>query len=128
MKFFRKNKDGGPKSTVTGYWLAEIKSLFSIALLKFENGSRDAYHSHAFDSVNWVLRGRLAEEHLSGEFVDYVPSLRPVITRRDTFHRVISSGTSWVLSFRGPWTSTWQEYNPATDNYSTLAHGRTVVK
>jgi hypothetical protein len=125
MKFLRKAKDGGPKSTVTGYWLAEIKSLFSIALLKFEDGSRAEYHSHAFNSLSWVLKGRLREEHLEEPEPEYHgPDLLPVVTRRDTFHRVYSQGTTWVLTFRGPWAKTWHEYDPRTRRYSTLAHGR----
>ena len=127
MKFFRKAKDGGPKSTVTGYWLAEIKSLFSVVLLRFDDGSRDEYHSHAFGSVNWVLKGKVCEHHITGETLDHLPSLRPVITRRTTFHRVVSRGTTWVLSFRGPWSRTWSEWSPRTREYTTLRHGRKVV-
>lgn len=52
------------------------------------------------------------------------PGLRPVVTKRKTFHRVVSEGTSWVLSFRGPWSKTWREYDPASGNTTTLGHGR----
>lgn len=127
MKFFSKAKDGGPKSTVTGYWLIEVKWLFSIVLLRFDDGSRDEYHSHAFNSLNWVLRGGVVEQNLNGQFNFYLPSLLPVLTRRSTFHRVISSGTTWVLSIRGPWSKTWMEFNPKTEEYTTLTHGRKVV-
>lgn len=127
MKFFSKAKDGGPKSTVTGYWLIEVKWLFSIVLLRFDDGSRDEYHSHAFNSLNWVLRGGVVEQNLNGQFNFYLPSLLPVLTRRYTFHRVISSGTTWVLSIRGPWSKTWMEFNPKTEEYTTLTHGRKVV-
>jgi len=130
MKFFRKAKDGGPKSTVTGYWLAEIKSLFSIVLLKFEDGSRDEYHNHAFDSVNWVLKGKVIEQcAVDGSWNnEYRASLRPVITKRDRFHRVVSQGTTWVLAFRGPWSKTWSEFDPRTNRFTTLTHGRKVVQ
>lgn len=126
MKFLRKAKDGGPKSTVTGYWLAEIKSLFSIVLLKFEDGSRDEYHSHAFNSVNWILKGRVTEQVISPtmETKHLSASARPVLTPRERTHRVVSEGTTWVLSFRGPWAKTWQEYNPRTWKWTTLGHGR----
>lgn len=128
MKFLSKAKDGGPKSTVTGYWLTELKQLFSIVLLKFEDGSRDEFHSHAFDSLNWVIRGKVQEEHLDGRKVSYRPSLRPVVTRRNTFHRVVSSGTTWVFSLRGPWRKFWQEYDPSTGKTVELTHGRKVVE
>lgn len=125
MKFFRKAKDGGPKSTVTGYWLAEIKSLFSIVLLKFEDGSRDEYHSHAFDSVNWILKGRVEEQFPHQELNQTLSaSFKPIVTTRSRVHRVVSKGTTWVLSFRGPWAKVWKEYDPHTGKLITLGHGR----
>lgn len=129
MKFFSKSKDGGPESTVTAYWLFEIKWLFSIALLKFENGSREAYHSHAFNCVSWLLSGGLHEEFVDSrkEPKDYGPSLVPIITRTHTFHKVRSVGTSWVLTFRGPWSRTWKEYRPQEQRYVDLTHGRKEV-
>lgn len=128
MKFFKKMKDGGPLSTVTGYWLAEIKELFSVVLLKFEDGSRDAYHSHAFNSLNWVLKGRVNEERKFGyetKYTSYGPSLKPIKTTRENVHKVVSRGTTWVLSLRGPWAKTWHEYVDGT--WKTLSWGREEV-
>lgn len=128
MRFFDKAKDGGPQSTVTGWWLVEIKWLFSIALLKFDLGSRDAYHSHAFHSLNWILRGFLREDHVDGVSRFHDPSWwRPVLTLRSTFHRVFALRTSWVLTIRGPWSRTWNEYLPKTGQCVTLTHGREIV-
>lgn len=136
MKFFKRMKDGGPESSVTGYWLIEIKSLFSIVLLKFEGKSREAFHEHAFDCINW-LKGELVEhvhpskntpDHKRGKRqIIYKSSLLPFIIRRGDFHKVDSIGTSWVLSFRGPWSKTWKEYLPNEDRYRTLTHGRKEV-
>ncbi len=141
MKLFHKGKDGGPESTVTGYWLIEWKGGFSIALLKFDNGSREAYHNHAFNAVSWLLKGQLQEDVLvsgrcraSGEYWqgDYVtiykPSIKAIFTSRDNMHKVSSVGTSWALTFRGPWSSTWNEYIPKDELYKTLSSGRVEVK
>jgi hypothetical protein len=141
MKFLTTTKDGGAESTVWAHTLIEIKSLFSIILLRFEDGSRDAYHSHAFDCISWVLKGLLIEQHRDCQFrggrwlykvVDFHwPSWRPVITRRSTFHMVRSAGRTWVLTFRGPWSKTWKEARPDGEGgYShevTLTHGRKEV-
>jgi hypothetical protein len=125
VRFFQKHKDGGPKSTVTGYWLAEIKSLFSIVLLKFEDGSRDEYHNHAFNSVNWVLKGNVEEQFPHQELnQSFSASIKPIVTRRTRMHRVVSKGTTWVLSFRGPWAKTWLEYDQKTKKLVTYGHGR----
>ena len=126
MKLFSYGKDGGPESTVSGFWLVEIKSLFSIVLLKFENGSREAYHEHAFNAVSWLLSGALVET-LNGRYTTkrYFPSFKPIVTKRDTFHKVASFRNSWVLSFRGPWKPTWKE--EVNGKTITLTHGRKEV-
>jgi hypothetical protein len=127
MKFFKKMKDGGKESTVTGYWLVEIKSLFSICLLKFEGRSREAFHTHAFNAISWVLKGALNEHFLDGKGRPHTPSFKPVITPREDFHKVDSDGTTWVLTFRGPWSNTWKEWLPNENRFVTLTHGRKIV-
>lgn len=110
-----------------GFWLVEIKSLFSIAFLSFHNGSRDAYHEHAFNACSWVLRGELFEKPLGRRGRWHLPSWRPVWTRRSMCHRVVSFGTTWVLTFRGPWATDWREYLPKEDRFVKLGHGRVIV-
>lgn len=127
MRFLSSAKDGGPSSTVTGYWLIELKRLLSIVLLRFSDGSRDEYHDHAFSSLNWVLRGRVREQMRDGRIIDHHASPIPILTRRSTFHRVFSFGTTWVFSIRGPWSRTWHEYDPQTDRTITLTHGRREI-
>lgn len=127
MKLFSLSKDGGTESNVTGFFFVEIKKLFSVVLLHFANGTRDAYHSHAFNAVTWVLKGEFQEHMLDGTVNIFRPSFRPKITPRSTFHKVKSVGSTWALSFRGPWVSTWREYLPSVKKFVTLTHGRKVV-
>ena len=126
MKFFRKCKDGGPESNVTAYVLFEIKGLASVMLLRFDDGSREAYHDHAFNAVSWLLRGELREHVLDDACcpTTYKPSIRPIVTLRTTFHKVVSVGRSWALTFRGPWAPVWSEYNPRDGRFTDLTHGR----
>ena len=126
MKLFSRMKDGGEESLVWGYWLIEIKSLFSIVLLRFENGSREAYHNHAFNCFSWILWGHLIEYILDGPVISRGTSLLPFGTYRTTFHKVESVGRTWVLSFRGPWSNTWKENIDGEE--ITLTHGRVVVE
>ena len=128
MRLLFWGKDGGAESTVWGFWPVEIKSLFSVALLVFEDGSREAYHTHAFNSVSWVLRGRLTEYIIKSQETNlYNPSFKPIITKRDTFHKVRSIGRTYVLTFRGPWSDTWQEYRQRENKHVTLTHGRVEI-
>ena len=130
MRLFYKGKDGGPDSPVTGYWLIEVKSLFSIVLLRFEQGYREQYHTHAFNALTWLIKGfmveqRIREEHR--EWNEYKRSLIPKLTKRENLHRVVAAKTSWCLSIRGPWVKTWQEYDEKTGKFTTLTHGRKEV-
>lgn len=126
MKIFSYGKDGGALSKVWGLFITEIKKAFSIVLLRFENGSREAYHSHAFNAVSWILKGKLVEYVDGAVFEVYRPSLTPIWTPRDRFHKVYSVGTTWVISFRGPWADTWKEYTDK-DGEITLTHGRRPI-
>lgn len=129
MKLFFKGKDGGPESNVTGYWLVEAKDGISIVLLCFEKGSREAFHSHAFNALSWVLWGWIREYVFPYiEVNDMRPSFKPVYTARERFHKVYGmADKTWVLSFRGPWVQTWKEFLPKLKQYVTLSHGRKVV-
>lgn len=124
MKLFRGAADGGETSGVKGYFLIECKSLFSVVLLHFNPGTREAYHSHAFNAVTLWLRGRVREHHYGGGSRDFRRGQLKV-TRRATTHKVESLGHAWALSFRGPWADRWQEFRQG--RLVTLTHGRKVV-
>lgn len=126
MKFLQTTKDGGEKSTVWAHWLVELKSLFSVAVLRFENGTREAFHNHAFDCFSWVVKGKLNEEFRDGTTRVHRASLKPFCTYKDDFHQVSSEGRTWVFTFRGPWSKTWREVDE-TETELTLTHGRKVV-
>lgn len=125
--FFDKRKDGGEQSHVTAYFLAAIKPLFTIGLLHFADGTREAYHSHAFNAVTVVLRGRFVEEYRSGKAVNFKAG-DIKYTPRSRFHRVRSFGDTWALTFRGPWADTWKEFRPDESRVVTLTHGRTIIE
>ena len=125
MRFFSKVKDGGSKSPVDGYFLFELKSVCSVVLLKFNQGGREAFHTHAFNAYTWFICGSLREEKYDGSYYDYVKSVLPKYTPRDNNHRVAAIKDSWCLSLRGPWCDTWTE-NTETEKV-TLTHGRKVL-
>ena len=129
MKILTWRKDGGPESKVSGFFFIEWKRVFTVVLLKFGEGSRNAYHNHAFSAVSWMLSGRLDEHRLDNPWHadKYEPSFRPIWTPRIRFHKVVSTGTSWVLSFRGPWAKEWREWRPDERRFVTFTHGRREV-
>lgn len=130
MRFLQKVKDGGPKSNVDAYVLIEIKSLFSIMLLKFNEGSRDEYHTHAFNAVTIPLSGSLVQLELTRHSRPNMYEYRNFSikkTPRTLFHKVVAMKDSWALTFRGPWEPFWKEYNPKTGTTTEFTHGRKVL-
>ena len=104
IRFLEKTKDGGPESPVTGYFLIEIKSLFSIVLLHF-GGTREAFHSHAFNAWTYWLKG------LAWEGTKVENGVRGRLwtkgqwkyTPRNLMHKIYPITDVWAISFRGPW-------------------------
>jgi hypothetical protein len=126
MRFFSKAKDGGSDSPVDAFFLFEIKSLGSIALLRFNQGGREAFHSHAFNAYTWFLSGILCEEFMDGKGCFYQRRLKPKFTARGTVHRVVAIETSWCFTIRGPWVDQWYEWSKAKNTMTEFTHGRKV--
>jgi len=126
-RFFYKKFDGGKESGVTGYFFIEWKALFSIGLLHFKKGSRENYHSHAFNAITWFLNSSVTEEKYQGKSKDFKASFWPKYTPRTNVHRVVSHSDTWALTLRGPWNDTWYEVSPNGDTIK-MTHGRRVVE
>ena len=129
MRFLQRTKDGGKDSTVDAFFLFEIKGFASIALLRFNKGSRDNFHSHAFNARTWFLFGDMQEEVkcVNGYTRKYKRSLLGKYTPWDTLHKVFAHKTSWCFTVRGKWRPTWEEYNEDTGDLTTLSYGRKIV-
>ena len=131
MLLFKKKYDGGPDSGVTGYWLIEIKWLFSIVLLRFNPNSRENFHSHAFNAITIWLKGGVVEETINPD--NNKRNVKPYeagnlkYTPRNNVHKIHCKQTAWALSIRGPWTKTWIEYNAEKEETITLTNGHKVI-
>ena len=126
-RFFYIKPDGGAKSGVTAYFLVEWKVAFSIGILKFNPGSREAFHSHAFNGLTFWLKGHVTEVlYPSAATQDFKPSLRPKFTPKTNVHKVIAHKTTYALVFRGPWENVWHEIRGG--RRVNLTHGRQEVK
>lgn len=124
--FFSKAKDGGHNSPVDAYFLIEWKGLFSVALLKFNKGTRENFHTHAFDAYTWFLKGDLVEEDVDGTLYNYSRQFKPKLTKKGKNHRVVAKEDSWCFTLRGAWQDEWTEYNRKDDVTTVFTHGRVV--
>lgn len=126
MKIIKSAPDGGKGSGVTAYFLCEFKNMFSIAILKFDKGSREAFHSHAFNALTWWVKGEAIEElYPTQEKIKWNPSLKPKFTPKGNTHKITASKTTWAITLRGPWDNNWFEIKKGKK--VTLTHGRKVV-
>lgn len=125
MKLLQAAPDGGKSSGVTAYFLFESKRFGSVALLRFSKGTREAYHTHAFNALTWWLSGRVTEHHASGVRKQWGPSLWPKLTKRTCFHKVEAHRITWALTLRGPWADRWKELRGGKIVH--LTHGRVEV-
>jgi hypothetical protein len=132
MRLLQRAPDGGSKSGVSGYFLIEIKSLFSIVLLHFAPGSREAYHEHAFNAWTLWLGGHVIESVLDPVDPRRVFEARPwkagdlKYTPRELMHKITAGDEgAWAISIRGPWVNTWREWSKGS--LTTLTHGRKEV-
>lgn len=78
-------------------------------------------HLHGFYRVKWKNNITKKIRLFGG------PSFIPKYTPRSTFHRVNALEDTYALTFRGPWSNTWYEYNPNTKEYIEMTHGRKVI-
>lgn len=126
-RLFYKKFDGGKDSGVTGYFLIEWKKFFSIGLLHFKEGSREAYHMHSFNAISWFIIGSVKEEHFDGTIKCFKPSIKPKYTSRECFHKVFAYTDTWCFTIRGPWVDHWLEYREKEKRMVLLTHGRKEV-
>lgn len=126
MRVLESAPDGGDTSGVRAFFLFESKRFGSIALLRFNKGSRDAFHSHAFNALTWWLWGEVLERCIRPYSKQWWrPSLIPKFTPRNCFHKIEALRTTWALTFRGPWVDTW--YEDRGGKLIQLTHGRKEV-
>ena len=125
MKLFKVSKDGGKKSTVTGLFLIEWKQAFSIAFLKFDQGSRENFHSHAFNAITfWMPGSDVTEHHTDGTKIDWHFGFK--LTPRNCFHKIYANKTSYAFTIRGRWVEEWKEYNKANNETIVMTNGRKI--
>jgi hypothetical protein len=126
-RIFYKKPDGGKDSGVTGYFLIEWKILFSIGILHFKKGSREAFHSHAFNALTFWLKGKVTEvKYGTDDRFNFSASLKPKYTPRNNTHKVVAHEDTYALTFRGPWLDYWYEFK--NTKKITLTHGRIVKR
>lgn len=108
-----------------GWWIIEIKWLFSIVILQFTPGCRENFHTQPFNSLTWWMSE--AEEHTPNSKKSLKPGWIPTYTPRDKLHRINTETTTWAISIRGKWVDTLKEYNENTKTTIEYSHHRKIT-
>ena len=128
MIFFKKKEVSLGEGSVTQYTLFENKYLFSIIFYKWFTIDQIRFHTHAFASFAFLLRGWYWEKVLFKgiEMTNFVNQpFWPRWLPRNYCHAIENAkpGTLTMV-LTGPWQKNWFEYFPDTKKWVKYAWGR----
>lgn len=101
------------------FFVIEIKPLFSIILTHLGPFGVTLPHTHPFNAITLLLYGKFADE----QGIFSAPALK--FTGKDWHTVGTGKDGAWFLTFRGPWSNTWQECRDG--KIVTLTHGRKEI-
>lgn len=126
--FFQKKEVALGKGSVMQYILFENKKLFSIIFYKWHTIDQIRFHTHAFASFAFLLRGWYWEKVLFNkiEMTNFVNQpLWPRFLPRNYCHAIQNAkpGTLTMV-IAGPWQKHWYEFFPDTNVWRKYGWGR----
>lgn len=132
MKLFTKKKVALGDGHVTQYTILESKRFGGIWLYHWETVDQMRFHTHAFNSICFLLRGSYTEEVLDRDGAVTLRTvdqwMRPRYLPMGYCHRILEAkGSTWSIVFFGGWAKSWQEYFPSTDTWVRYGWGRVVL-
>lgn len=118
--------------TVSEITLLEWKPLFSLKFFYFYPGDyQEIYHTHSFSSYSFRLFGNYMEafiDPISGRTWEEPRNRsRLIFIPRDRFHQITKSNGCATLMLTGPWSHSYQEYEPIKREIIISTHGRRIV-
>lgn len=128
LTLFWKNHFNFGGRPIDQYVIFECKYLFSIIIFNFIESDKvqDRFHTHAFNSVSFKLKGYY-EEHILDENGETLIVPRHNVVKffeRDIYHAIGKSNDCWTLLLAGPWKQTWKEFFPNLRKIETLSWSR----
>lgn len=108
------------------YVIFECKYLFCIYLNFWNTIAHDRFHTHAFPSISFFLRGWYYEEELYKGVRLYKAPMVRFIPRTNNHRMLQSSKDAITVTIGGPWDRMWSEtFLDGTKR--VLAWGRRVI-
>lgn len=131
IKLFSKKEVALGKGSVTQYTLFENKYLFSIIFYRWNTIDQIRFHTHAFSSVAFLLRGWYWEKVRFKDIVmtNFVNQpLWPRFLPKNYCHAIENAKPGTItMVITGPWQKNWFEHFTDTDTWVKYSWGRKKV-
>lgn len=132
MKLFTKKRIELGEGHIVQYTLFEWKRFGGIWLYNWKTIKQNRFHTHAFPSYAFLLRGSYEEEVIkNGSIIRKVVNqwMRPRKLPRNYCHRILKAEpNTWTVVFFGKWQDSWWEYFPDTSTWVKYGWHRKVIK
>jgi hypothetical protein len=132
MIIFKKKRVELGEGYIIQYTLFENKYFGGIWLYNWKTILQNRFHTHAFSSYAFLLRGSYTEEVIvDGKIETRVVNqwLKPRYLPQNYCHKILKAEPkTWTIVFFGKWMPFWWEYFQDTKTWVKYAWGRKVIE
>jgi hypothetical protein len=132
MIIFKKKRVELGEGYIIQYTLFENKYFGGIWLYNWKTILQNRFHTHAFSSYAFLLRGSYTEEVITnGKIETRVVNqwLKPRYLPQNYCHKILKAEPkTWTIVFFGKWMPYWWEYFQDTKTWVKYAWGRKVIE
>lgn len=130
--FFKKKRIELGDGHIVQHTIFENKKIGGIWLYNWQTIKQNRFHTHAFSSYAFLLRGSYTEEVIvDGKIVERTVNQRfkPRYLPKNYCHRILKADPhTWTIVFFGRWIPYWWEYFSDTKTWVKYSWGRKVVE
>ena len=133
MIFFKRKRIELGEGHIIQYTLFEHKKIGGIWLYHWKTIEQNRFHTHAFNSYAFLLKGEYTEEVITpeGKIEQRVVNqwMKPRYLPKYYCHRILEAKPkTWTIVFFGKWGKYWYEYFDDTKTWVKYTWGREKVK
>lgn len=133
MIFFKRKRIELGKGHIVQYTLFESKLFGGIWLYNWKTIEQNRFHTHAFNSYAFLLRGYYVEETLDDQGNNLGKRtvnqrFKPRFLPKHYCHRILEARPkTWTIVFFGKWDKHWWEFFEETETWVKYGWGRKVI-
>jgi len=132
MIFFKKKRVELGDGHIIQYTIFESKYLGGIWLYNWKTIKQNRFHTHAFNSIAFLLNGKYTEEVIEDSQIKFKVVhqwLKPRLLPKNYCHRILKADpNTWTIVFFGKWIPHWWEYFSDTKTWVKYGWGRKVLE